>query len=141
MHTFHTSRRVEFADTDLGGICHFSRYVVFMETAEHEFLEAIGSQVHMRIDGKLVSWPRVSVKVEYKSPAFFQDQIDIEIKVARKGTKSITYRFTLKRGQTVLAIGHVTAVCCELGGEPGQIRSIPIPTQIADAIEEAPHVD
>ena len=43
MHTFRTRRRVEFVDTDMGGIVHFSRFFVFMETAEHEFLEALQS--------------------------------------------------------------------------------------------------
>ena len=141
MHTFHTTRRVEFADTDLGGICHFSRYMVFMETAEHQFLEAIGSRVHQQIDGRLISWPRVNVQAEYKSPAFFRDELDIEIRIARLGTKSITYRFTISREGTVVALGRVTAVCCELGEKPGQIRSVAIPAQIADQLEEAPDVD
>ena len=50
-----TSRRIEFADTDLGGLIHFSRYFVFMETAEHEFLNAVGTSVHFKIDGRLMS--------------------------------------------------------------------------------------
>ena len=39
---FHTTRRVEFADTDMGNLVHFSRFFVFMETAEHEFLSSWG---------------------------------------------------------------------------------------------------
>ena len=46
MHAFTTRRKIEFADTDMGGIVHFSRFVVFMETAEHQFLESLGSCVH-----------------------------------------------------------------------------------------------
>ena len=37
-HEYRTSRRIEFADTDMAGIAHFSRFYVFMEQAEHEFL-------------------------------------------------------------------------------------------------------
>ena len=51
MHEFRTRRRVEFADTDMAGICHFARYAIFMETAEHELLEALGQSVHMEMDG------------------------------------------------------------------------------------------
>ena len=41
IHEIRTRRRVEFADTDMGGSVHFSRFFVFMETAEHEFLRAL----------------------------------------------------------------------------------------------------
>jgi acyl-CoA thioester hydrolase len=34
---FHATRRIEFPDTDMAGIVHFSRFFVFMEAAEHEF--------------------------------------------------------------------------------------------------------
>ena len=51
MHEFRTKRRVEFADTDMGGIVHFSRFVIFMETAEHEFLNALGTSVTLEHDG------------------------------------------------------------------------------------------
>ena len=53
MHEFRTRRRIEFSDTDMGGIAHFSRFFVFMETAEHEFLNAIGTSVHVMVDGRI----------------------------------------------------------------------------------------
>jgi acyl-CoA thioesterase FadM len=55
MHELRTRRKIEFADTDMGGIVHFSRYFVFMETAEHEFLDAIGTCVDVELDGRRVS--------------------------------------------------------------------------------------
>ena len=60
MERFVTRPQVEFADTDSGGVVHFSRYMVFMETAEHQFLAARGINVDTHIQGKRVSWPRVS---------------------------------------------------------------------------------
>jgi len=35
---YKTKRKIEFADTDLAGICHFARFFIFMETTEHQFL-------------------------------------------------------------------------------------------------------
>src|SRR6267142_3806964 len=43
MHEIRSRRRVEFVDTDMSGIMHFSRYLVFMENTEHAFLAAIGA--------------------------------------------------------------------------------------------------
>lgn len=140
MHEFHTQRRVEFADTDMGGICHFSRYVVFMETAEHQLLEALGTSVHVPAEGdrRPIGWPRVSVQIDYKSPARFGDTIDILVQILRKGTKSITYGFTLSVEGRELATGKMTAVCCEHGEDFSSLKAVPIPSIIADQIEEVP---
>ncbi len=138
MHEFHTQRRVEFADTDLGGICHFSRYLVFMETAEHQFLEALGTSVHIESEGQTVGWPRVSVRCDYKSPARFGDVLDLRVRVLRKGTKSLTYRISVSTGGRPVAEGEVTAVCCVLDAAGEGLRAIPIPSPLAERIEEAP---
>ena len=57
---FRTRRRIEFADTDLAGLVHFARFFVFMETAEHELLRALGGEVHRRWQGHDIGWPRVA---------------------------------------------------------------------------------
>jgi YbgC/YbaW family acyl-CoA thioester hydrolase len=93
MNEFTTSRKIEFADTDMGGIVHFARFVVFMETAEHEFLNAVGTSVAMEHDGLHIGWPRVKVSCEYKRPARFGDVLDIHLRVLHKGTRSMTYGF------------------------------------------------
>ena len=137
MHEFTTRRKIEFVDTDMGGIVHFSRYFVFAETAEHEFLEALGSNVLLELDGRTISWPRVSVSCDYKSPARFGDLLEIHLTVRRKGVRSITYGFEISVDGREVAVGESTSVCCEL--EPGrEVRAIPIPDFIADKIEEAP---
>ncbi len=133
MTTFNASRRVEFADTDVSGLVHFSRFFVFMETAEHQFLESLGARVHMRHEGHEIGWPRVKASCEYLSPIGFGDQIEITVSVARKGTKSMTYAFDFRKGETQVARGEITAVCCVLD-DPDGLRSIPMPPIIADQI-------
>ena len=39
---FKTRRRVEFRDTDMAGIVHFSVFFAYMEQAEHELLRSLG---------------------------------------------------------------------------------------------------
>jgi acyl-CoA thioester hydrolase len=138
MYEFSTQRRVEFADTDMGGIVHFSRYFIFMETAEHEFLRASGTTVDLQLDdGRRIGWPRVSAACEYKSPARYGDVLDIRVRVVRKGRTSLTYRIDFSCDGRRVAEGRVSSVCCELA--PGRdVRAIPIPDFIAEGIEEAP---
>ena len=130
-----TRRRIEFADTDMGGIVHFARFFVFLETAEHEFLEAVGTTVHHRRDGHEIGWPRVSASLEYQSPARLGDELTIELRVARKGAKSMTYDFAVRVGERPVAKGRMSSVCCVLD-DPAGIRAIPIPADIARRIVE-----
>ena len=137
MHSeFHTTRRIEFSDTDMAGIVHFSRFFVFMEAAEHAFLRSLGTSVSAEWEGNKIGWPRLEATCTYLSPAVFEDVLDIYLKVIRKGTKSLTYRFDFFRGETAIASGKLSTVCCICN--PGEkIRSIPIPDFIADQIQVA----
>lgn len=137
MHEFSSERRIEFVDTDMGGIVHFSRYFVFMETAEHLMHETLGTSVDTEIEGRRVGWPRVSATCDYRSPARFGDLLRIDVRVLRKGTKSMTFGFRFSVKGREVAEGRMTSVCCEL--QPGRdVLAIPIPAAIGDLFEEAP---
>ena len=132
-----SKRRVEWADTDLGGIIHFSRYFVFMETAEHEFLNALGSSVHTVIDGDLYSWPRLSAGFEFRRPVSFEDELHIRVVVLKKGTKSLTFGCELTHEGELVARGQMSSACCILvAGQP--MRAVEIPSPLNDRIAEAP---
>jgi acyl-CoA thioester hydrolase len=137
MHEYRTRRRVEFADTDMAGIVHFARFFVFMETAEHEFLRALGTAVNLAVDGRTIGWPRVAAACDYLSPARFGDELDISLQVLRKGTTSLTYGFEIARAEVPVARGRVTTVCCFLNG-PAGMEPVAIPASLAERIEEAP---
>ena len=133
--TYVTRRKVEFADTDMGGIVHFARFFVFLETAEHQFLESLGTPVIHQRDGQRIGWPRVSASLEFQSPARLGDELTIELGVARKGRTSLTYEFAVSVGERPVATGRMTSVCCVLD-DPAGIRAVPIPAEIADRIAE-----
>jgi len=139
LHEFRTRRRVEFADTDMGGIVHFSRFFVFMETAEHEFLRALGAEVHMTFEDKEIGWPRVEASCQYLSPAKLADELQIHLRVVRKGNKSMTYAFTFSCQSTVVARGRMSSVCCTMDTADG-LQAIAIPEPIANRIAEPPEI-
>ena len=134
MHTeFQTKRKVEFVDTDMAGIVHFTRFFVFMETAEHEFLRSLGTSVATEWNGDKIGWPRLAASCEYLSPLRFEDEVDIRLSVIKKGTKSLTYQFQFTHQGKDIARGQITTVCCVTN--PGEkLRAIPIPDFIADQI-------
>jgi acyl-CoA thioesterase FadM len=56
---FRTTRRIEFADTDMAGIVHFANFFRFMEAAECEFLRERGLSVAMEWEGETLGFPRL----------------------------------------------------------------------------------
>jgi acyl-CoA thioester hydrolase len=132
---FHTSRMVEFSDTDMAGIMHFSAFFRYMEAAEHELLRSLGFSVYSEIDGDVVSFPRVAASCEFHSPARCEDVLDIDVTVHRVGTKSVTYEFQFTQQGRDVATGQMTSVCCRVPhGEPPV--SIPIPVAVATKLRE-----
>lgn len=136
-HELRTRRRIEFADTDMGGIAHFSRFFVFMETAEHEFLRALGAEVHMQWQGRTIGWPRVEATCQYLSPIRFGETLDIHLRVIRKGSSSMTYSMAFSCQGRVVARGRISSVCCFMDGDRG-LEATPIPRFLEERIAVAP---
>jgi acyl-CoA thioester hydrolase len=131
---YRTTRRVEFRDTDAAGIVHFSAFYFYMESVEHEFLRQIGLSVHATGGAAPVSWPRVSASCDFKSAVRFEDELDISLRVARLGEKSVTYEFEFTCAGRQVATGNTVAACCRFtpGGAP---KSVPIPADIAAKLQ------
>ena len=131
---FHTSRLVEFHDTDMAGIMHFASFFVYMESAEHELLRSLGLSVHAQVEDEHVSFPRVSATCNYAVPARCEEVLAVAVAVTRIGRKSVTYEFRFTRDGVELAVGSMTAVCCRIvPGRPP--ASIPIPADIVEKLQ------
>ena len=131
---FRVCRRIEFRDTDAGGIVHFSVYFTLMEEAEHAFWRSLGRSVVIAGGDEAVSWPRVSANCDFNAPLRFEDEVEIEVAVRRRGAKSVTFAFDMKRGETDVAAGELIAVCCRIRhGKPPE--AIPIPDDLATELD------
>jgi acyl-CoA thioester hydrolase len=135
MTPFTITRRVEFGDTDMAGIMHFSNFFRFMEVAESDFLRSLGLSVSWLADGVKWGFPRVSAACDYAKPAKFQDVLTVAVSIEKIGKKSVSYRFEFsnQRGEP-LASGRITAVFCRSTG-PDHIEALDIPTDIRAKLE------
>ena len=131
---FRTTRRVEFADTDMAGIVHFSNFFRFMEAAEVEFLRSRGLSVKMELEGLGISFPRVSASCDYFRPARFEDVLDVAVTLEKIGRKSVTYGFEFSLGGAVIARGKVSSVCCRVRADQ-ELESMEIPAAVRDKLE------
>jgi len=130
---YRTTRRVEFSETDAAGMIHFSSYFLYMEQAEHELFRHLGTSVLTKDDTGTISWPRVSASCDYSRPVTFEDELQIDVGIARLGEKSVTYQFYFLKDDQQVAIGQITSVCCRLAhGQPP--RPIVIPQTYVDLL-------
>ena len=138
---FKATRRVEFSDTDMAGIMHFSNFFRFMETAEHGFFRSLGHSI--MLDGHVppLGLPRVHASCDFKSPLRFDDLVEIHLLVREKKPKSLTYTFIFRKisGDRPVEVAHgtVTVVCVSRQPD-GSLRAHAFPREIADQIEVAP---
>lgn len=131
---FRTKRRVEFGDTDMAGIVHFANFFRFMESAETEFLRTLGLTVSWRNTNEKLGFPRVAAMCDFKSPARFEDVLDIAVFVEEIGSKSVRYRFEFTRDGKEIAVGRITTVYCRTMPD-NRLVSAEIPTDIRAKLE------
>ena len=134
-----TTRRVEFAESDMAGIMHFSNFYRWMETVEHEFFRSLGLSIHMQVNGQSIGWPRLEASCKFKSPLKFEDTATINLDIEEITDKTVTYRFDIEKdgeeGPIRIAKGRMTTVCATLEPETGKLSAIPIPRAIREKLD------
>ena len=139
VYEFQVTRRVEFSDTDMAGIMHFSNFFRFMETAEHAFFRSLGHSVVLSRSGLPLCLPRVHASCDYRAPLFFEDEVLVRLLVQKKSARSLAYQFRFHRLNEAkeVARGRVVVVCAQRQPD-GSLRAAPLPDVIAREIREAP---
>ncbi|TMP97218.1 MAG: acyl-CoA thioesterase [Verrucomicrobia bacterium] len=138
---FKAVRRVEFSETDMAGIVHYSNFFRYMETAEHGFFRSLGFSVVTDKTDPPVGWPRVHAECDYLQPLRFEDEVEIHMLVSEKKSKALTYAFRFRKlnasPPVEIARGKLTVVCVTHNFE-GEMEAVPIPEALAEKIEVAP---
>lgn len=122
---------MQFAETDLAGMVHFSNFFRYMEEAEHALWRAAG----MKIDStdSIYKWPRVSAAFDFKRPLRFEDEFEVHVGLAAVTARSIQYNHTIMRGDLTVGVGTVTAACVQLGADH-VLRAVEIPAAILERL-------
>jgi len=142
-HRFTCTERVQFSDTDMAGIVHFSNFFRYMERVEHDFFRALGMSIwdgHNEVAAEdRVGWPRVHASCDYKAPLHFEEVFTMELLVEEVRRKTLRYlvRFWKKDG-TLGAEGRIIAACVQRDKATGRMKAVDIPDRIRDKIEPAP---
>ncbi|HUF48407.1 MAG TPA: thioesterase family protein [Vicinamibacterales bacterium] len=128
---FRYTRRVQFAETDLAGVVHFSWYFRYMEEAEHALWREAGLSI---APPGQIGFPRVAAAVDFQAPLRFEDVFEVHVRIEAITRRSIRYAHRiLKDGQPV-ATGTMTAVCVTRDPE---LRATEIPDSILTRLAPA----
>ena len=136
---FTGERRVEWADTDCAGIAHFTSFLRYVESVEHEFWRSLGRSVHV-VDGEdRHGWPRLSVHCDYFKPVTFETILTVGLRIEKVGNTTIRYRFWITEASEtdggVVAVGELTIIHVAMEPESGKIQKAPIPQDLRSQLD------
>lgn len=139
---FRITRTVEFSETDMAGIMHFSNFFRWMEACEAAFYRSLNLPLISFVPGSVVGWPRVKASCEYKAPLRFNDVIEVRLLLKEVRSKAVIFIFQFRKmeaGQVqpaILAQGEIAAVCVTSDAQ-GKMVAQPIPADVRAKLEPA----
>ncbi len=141
---FRLTRTVEFSETDMAGIMHFSNYFRWMEACEAGFYRSLNLPLISFVPGNVVGWPRASASCDYKAPLRFNDTVEVRLLIKEVRTKAAIYVFQFRKLDTngqvqpaIVAQGEIAAVCVTADAT-GKMIAQPIPADVRAKLEVAP---
>lgn len=129
--------RVYYEDTDTCGIVYYANYLKFFERARTEWLRSVGFEQQKMADELGLRFVIARVECDFKQPARLDDEIELDVRVARAGSASIVFEQTAKRGTEVLATARVRAGCIK----SNSLTPVPLPPLLRAALEQLPQPD
>jgi acyl-CoA thioester hydrolase len=114
---FTVTRRVAWSETDQSGAYQFAQVLSYAEDAETALLRHAGvlALLHPRL-------PRIYAEASYSAPAYFDQELDIDIALVRLGRSSLHYLFRVLRGPVLCARGRLGAALID---ESGRSQNLP----------------
>lgn len=122
--------RVRYGETDQMGVVHHGNYALYLEMGRIEWLRKLGiSYKSMEKNGVML--PVVSLNINYKKSAGYDDVINVKTQLKNMPTARIEfeYEITNEKGD-ILTTAHTTLVFIDMKTN----RPIKAPQYILDAI-------
>ena len=131
---FRYRRRVEFAETDMAGLVHFSMFFRYMEEAEHALWRAAGLTIARA--GEETGWPRLAATFDFAAPLRFEDEFEVVVAIATLTRRTIVYTFAIERRG--MPIGSGTITTAHVSKRPGEpMKALDLPSDVVDHLRAA----
>ena len=130
---FNHKLRVRFAETDLQGIVFNGNYLTYYDVAWTEYFRAMG-MVWKDIVETGADTVLARTTIEFKSPAHFDEVLEIYTRVSKVGNTSITFDFEIYPEGEERLVGTSSSlyVCVD----PKTVRPVRVPDLLRSRISE-----
>ena len=119
MRVFKTEIRVNYSDTDAMKIVYHSNYIKFFEIGRCEMLREIGYP-YLSLEARGLMLPIISCSCEYKSPAVYDDLLEIHTRILEFGGAKVRIYYEIYRKETgqLLVTGETKSATVGLNMKP-----------------------
>ena len=126
--------RVYYEDTDAGGVVYYANYLKFMERARTEWLRELGfEQDELRSQDDVIFAVK-SVSIDYISPAHFNNNLIVSVRVAEWGRASIVLEqeITKQNESGVLCQGQIRVASLKASS----FKPCPLPPKLKQLLDQ-----
>jgi len=112
---FHTTIRVSWADTDAARVVWFGNFLRYVEIAEAGLFDALGRPLSAVLEEHQILMPRTAFTVSYRSPARFDDVLDVGVGVESVTERRVRYVFEIRQrdSRALVAEGGYEIACVD----------------------------
>ena len=101
----HTARiRVRYKETDQMGLVYHANYFTWFEIARIELLDQLGCP-YVELEKEDFLLPVLSCNATFHLPAFFDDRLDVEVKIEEMPLVRIKACYEVRRNTDLIATG------------------------------------
>ena len=98
---------VRYYELDLQGIVHNSNHAAFYDQATLEYFKYIGYDYEDEVEKSNHDFHAVRITIEYYRPLYFEDEVEIGLKIKEIGNSS----FTFIMGMFLTSSGELVGTC------------------------------
>lgn len=106
--------RVQYVDTDQGGVVHHAAYLRFMEQARVELLRERGIDYRRFEMEHRRGLPVAEIRVRYKLPCRFDDELEVECSVGVINRAKLRFDYRVHRGDELTTEAEITCACVDM---------------------------
>jgi acyl-coA thioester hydrolase, ybgC/ybaW family len=102
--------RTRYGETDQMGVIYYGIYPQYLEIARVEWLRSLGIS-YKELEEKGIMLPVVSLHIDYKKPALYDELLSITLTLKEPPTSKITFDYEIfNEQQQLLSKAHTTLV-------------------------------
>jgi acyl-CoA thioester hydrolase len=124
--------RVRWAEVDKQGIVFNGHYLAYFDVGVTEYYRAIGCPYPGALEGHGTDLFARKAEIEFHSPAQYDDELDVCVRVARMGRSSFDFRIEIHRSDVLLVSGLLVYV----NADPVARKAAPVPAFLRSALRD-----